>query len=194
MAIEIRRVGPESLDEYGRIPILFRVESILQLEESDGGFDGLGLHEEPVAEPYIKDYGERDKGGAPDWAREFDVSHWYFLIAYDGEKAVGGVAVAHRSAELQLLGGRDDLAAVWDIRVDPDYSGQGIGTRLFSGAVEWARAQGYSQLVVETQNTNVPACRFYARQGCHLGSIQRHAYRNDPDCAHEAMLLWYLDL
>ena len=44
---------------------------------------------------------------------------------------------------------------------------------------------------VETQNVNVPACRFYARQGCVLGAINRFAY---PDLPDEVQLLWYKTL
>jgi len=42
--------------------------------------------------------------------------------------------------------------------------------------------------MVETQNVNVPACRFYARMGCVLGGIHRFAY---PELPGEARLLWY---
>ena len=57
-----------------------------------------------------------------------------------------------------------------------------------------SRKQGCKQLKIETQNTNVPACRFYASCGCRLGAIDRYGYAHDPRVAHEAMLLWYLDL
>ena len=59
---------------------------------------------------------------------------------------------------------------------------------------DWARKKGCRQLKIETQNVNVPACRFYARQGCELGAIHRYGYAGCPDVAHEAMLLWYLKL
>jgi ribosomal protein S18 acetylase RimI-like enzyme len=54
-------------------------------------------------------------------------------------------------------------------------------------------------MVAETQNTNVPACRFYRGQGFHLGAIHRYGYvgapsEGDPSVAAETMLLWYLDL
>jgi len=49
-------------------------------------------------------------------------------------------------------------------------------------------------LKVETQNINVPGCRFYAKQGCELGAIHRYGYAGCPDIAHEAMLFWYLEL
>ena len=42
--------------------------------------------------------------------------------------------------------------------------------------------------MVETQNVNVRACRFYARQGFALGAVNRDAY---PDLPDEVLLLWY---
>jgi hypothetical protein len=47
------------------------------------------------------------------------------------------------------------------------------------------------KLKVETQNINVPACRFYASQGCVLAAVNRMAYREPQD---EIQLLWYKDL
>jgi streptothricin acetyltransferase len=47
---------------------------------------------------------------------------------------------------------------------------------------------------IETQNVNVPACRFYQRMGAYLGEIHRHGYAAIPAVAHEVMLNWYLDL
>ena len=44
---------------------------------------------------------------------------------------------------------------------------------------------------IETQNINVPACRFYARQGCRLSAIVSHAYAEFPD---EIQLIWRLAL
>jgi len=47
------------------------------------------------------------------------------------------------------------------------------------------------QLKIETQNTNVQACRFYERQRCRLHAIHRAAY---PELPEEIQLLWYKDL
>jgi hypothetical protein len=51
--------------------------------------------------------------------------------------------------------------------------------------------RGCRRLKVETQNTNVPACRLYASQGCTLGAIHRFAY---PELPEEIQLLWYKDV
>jgi len=43
----------------------------------------------------------------------------------------------------------------------------------------------------ETQNINVPACRFYAKHGFTLGVVNRFAYQEFPD---EVELVWYRKL
>ncbi|KKL96280.1 hypothetical protein LCGC14_1846060 [marine sediment metagenome] len=194
MAIEIREVGSDSLDQYGQIPMRHRVESIFRVDEIDGGFGGLSLTETPFDQPYVKDHDGDPEENVSSWTGRFDVSNWLFLMAFDGDKAVGGATLAFRSPKVNMLQGRNDLAVLWDIRVHPDYKRQGLGSRLIDRAVEWARKQGCKQLKIETQNNNVPACRFYAARGCHLGAIDRYGYAHDPRFAHEAMLIWYLDL
>ena len=191
MAIEIREVGGKDLEQYGEIPIRFRVDSILRVDEAGGGLDGLALTEETVEKPYVKDYDEDDP---PARWRKFDMSEWLFLMAFDGDLPAGGAIVALRSPNVHMLEGRTDLAVLWDIRVHPEYRRRGIGASLLRRAAEWARSKDCKQLKIETQNVNVRACRFYAAQGCHLGSINRYGYSGDPAVAQETMLLWYLDL
>jgi GNAT superfamily N-acetyltransferase len=135
--------------------------------------------------------------GPERWLRQFDVSNWGFLVVFDGDKPLAGATIAYNTDNVHMLEGRSDLAVLWDIRVHPDYAGQGIGSMLFNHAVEWARRKGCTQLKIETQNVNVPACRFYTKQGCHLGQIHRYAYRAPwahPRVRNEVMLIWYLDL
>jgi ribosomal protein S18 acetylase RimI-like enzyme len=193
MGVQISEVGADRLEQYGKIPIRFQVESVLRVELMDGGLGGIRLVADKLDEPYVKDYdavmGERPVR----WTEQFDVSTWGFFLGYDAEVPVGGTVVAYRTEGVNMLEGRDDLAVLWDIRVHPERRREGVGTKLFRHAVAWAEARGCAQLKIETQNVNVPACTFYARQGCHLGAIQRHAYR-EPQCAHESMLLWYKDL
>lgn len=192
--LEIREIGVEGLSEYAQIPIAFEVRSILKVVLIEGGLGGIRLREEAVAEPYLKDYDDAEEGFPEDWLRQFDVSNWGILIATEDGDCMGGAVVAHNTAGVNMLEGRSDLAALWDIRVRPEARRQGVGTQLFHHAVGWARERGCRQLKVETQNVNVPACRFYARQGCELGMIHRFGYAGHPKVGHEVMLLWYLDL
>ncbi len=97
--------------------------------------------------------------------------------------------MAFNTSGVYMLEGRHDLSVLWDIRVQPELRGRGIGHALFMQAAEWSRARGCTQMKIETQNVNVPACRFYARMGCELGAINRYAYAGQPHVAHEVMLL-----
>jgi GNAT superfamily N-acetyltransferase len=179
------------LPQYGSVPIAFRVESRLRVELIHGGLGGLMLVEEPVA-PYVKDYDAIEDEGPSRWPARWDVRNWGILSAFDGTRRVGGAAVAWNTEGVDLLEGRDDVAVLWDLRVHPEYRGRGVGHRLFTRAETWARERRCRRFKVETQNINVPACRFYARQGCVLGTIDRYAYAADaPD---EVQLLWYKDL
>jgi GNAT superfamily N-acetyltransferase len=192
--LEIREVGIEGLSEYALIPIAFEVRTVLYAVPVEGGLSGIRLREETVAEPYVKDYDDCEEGFPEDWPRQFDVSNWGILLAWEDGCCVGGAAVAHNTAGVNMLEGRSDLAVLWDIRVRPEARHRGIGAQLFRHAAGWARERGCRQLKAETQNVNVPACRFYARQGCELGAIHRFGYAGHPRVGHEVMLLWYLEL
>jgi GNAT superfamily N-acetyltransferase len=179
------------LAEYGRLPISFRVERIFEVTAIDSGLGGLTLTERGVELPYVKDY-DAIAGTAPAcWAACWDLSHWGVLSTLVGACLVGGAVLAFDTAGVEMLEGRKDLAVLWDLRVQPNHRHKGVGRSLFRAAEEWARARGCRQLKAETQNINVPACRFYAGQGCVLKAINQRAYRDFPD---ETQLLWYRDL
>jgi GNAT superfamily N-acetyltransferase len=190
--IEVEEIGEAQFSLYDAIPSRFTVLSRYRVDPIGGGLDGFRLREEHVAEPFVKDYGN---DGPTHWAELFDLAGWGIFLALEGVRPVGGAAVATSGPVYPMdRFQREDLAVLWDIRVHPDCRRRGIGTRLFHYAANWARGQGYGQLGVETQSVNVPACRFYAGQGCTLGAIHRFGYAGRPDLDDEAMLLWYADL
>jgi len=191
MGIEIRLMGTEAVEELERVPIRFRVDSVLLVEEVDRGLGGLRLREEPLDEPYVKDYDILDPPER--WAEAYDTGNWAFFVAYDAHRPVGAAIVVPNAAEFATLDRRTSVAVLFDIRVHPDRRREGIGGMLLERAADWAREQGCVQLQIETQNINARACRFYAACGCRLGAIARHAY-GEPELAEEVMLLWYLDL
>jgi GNAT superfamily N-acetyltransferase len=188
--IEIRIGSPDDLPAYAQVPIAFQVKSRLRVESVNGGLGGLVLMEEPVA-PYTKDYDALHGEGPTRWDEQWDLSNWGLLGTFRDDHRIGGAAVAWNTPGVDMLCDRSDLAVLWDLRVHSDHRGQGVGGELFRAAAAWARERGCRELCVETQNINVPACRFYARQGCTLGAINRYAYPELPD---EVQLLWYLAL
>lgn len=188
MGIDVCEEPIAALTGLARIPIVFEVERVIDVAERS---DGFVLTERPLTTPYVKDYDGIDGNAPKNWPRLFDVSTWGLMSARIGGRHVGGVVIAFNTTGLSMLEDRCDLGVLWDIRVAPDCRGQGVGSALFRAAETWASTRGCRQLKIETQNINVPACRFYIRQGCVLRGVNRFAYRDFPD---EVQLLWYKDL
>lgn len=188
MRVEVSEEPMSTLAEYAAVPIAFEVASVFDIEDSGGG--GYSLAERALVTPYVKDYDAHGEEPAR-WPALFDVSNWVLLVARAEGRRVGGAALAFDTPGLDMLEGRRDLAVLWDIRVSPEARGLGVGSALFSAAEAWAKARGCRMLKVETQNVNVPACRFYMRQGCVLGAVDRFAY---PGLPGETRLLWYKEL
>ncbi|MCB1230114.1 MAG: GNAT family N-acetyltransferase [Verrucomicrobiae bacterium] len=178
-------------EEYGKVPISYRVAGIFEVVCQNTNRGGVSLEERAIQVPYTKDYDALAGEGPSRWARNWNVSNWGVISAFDGPRRIGGCVLAWRTEGLELLEGREDFVVLWDIRVHPDERGRGIGSALFSAAVAWARDRRCRLLRVETQNTNVPACRFYAAQGCVLLHVHRFAY---PDLPDEVQLIWELPL
>jgi GNAT superfamily N-acetyltransferase len=192
VTIRYAAAGPEVMDAYASVSIAFRVRSILEVTPGDGG--GFDLRETPVATPYTKDYDALAGGTAPGrWAEEFDLDAWGLFVASDDARVVGGAAVAPSEAHLDVPG-RPRSAVLWDLRVAPGHRGRGVGSALFDLAARWARDAGAEHLAVETQDTNVRACRFYAARGCELFAVDRTAYAPSPEVEREVMLVWSLAL
>jgi GNAT superfamily N-acetyltransferase len=188
MPIETAAIPSPLLAEYAAIPIAFDVMSVLSVEKDGDGRFVLGEH--PVARPYVKDY-DAIGNGPRDWAGRFETSQWVLFLSRAEGHAVGGATVALGTPELEVLENRGDLAVLWDIRVAPTFRSRGIGRALVEAAETWALARRCSELMVETQNINVPACRFYEALGFQLRVVREHAYR---DCPGEAQLFWYKTL
>ena len=185
--IEIDHLPVEALVEYAQVPIAFEAAEVLDVSATA---DGITLTPRRLEKPYRKDYDAI--GDTPiQWAQRFDISKWALLVARVEGQVVGGAAVAHDDASVEMLEGRADLAVLWDIRVEPAFRGRGVGSALFTAAEAWAAARQCRELTVETQNTNAAACRFYARLGCALRVANRGVYSQLPD---EVQLMWYKDL
>lgn len=190
MSIEIIEESLAILSQYEKVPIAFRVETRFLVSPINNGLGGLTFTEETVS-PYVKDYDAFENERPSSWSKRFDVSRWGIFAALEDGQLIGGAAVAWNTPKVEMLEGRNDLACLWDLRVHPDYRNKGIGGELFSSVVNWAREKQCRLLKIETQNINVPACRFYERQGCELRGINRYAYGEVLD---EIQFLWYRDL
>jgi len=189
LPVRIEECGAESLTEYATIPMAYLVKSVFDIVETESG--KFELKERSLDAPFIKDYGSIPEQSPLQWSLDFDISNWGFFLARQNGHAVGGAAIAFNTPNVEMLEGRGDLADLWDIRVHPDAQGKGVGKALMAAAEKWARARECTELKIETQNINVPACRFYERMGYSLRTARSAAY---PDFPEEIQLLWYRDL
>ena len=191
MTIDVAEEPITDLLEYARTPIVFTVDRVLDVTARSDGPRGFMFSERRLEAPYAKDYDALDGEGPLLWPRRFDLANWALFTARLAGRRVGGAVVAFDTPGLTMFEGRRDLAVLWDVRVSPDARRKGVGSALFERVEAWAQRHGCRQLKIETQNTNVGACRFYERQGCQLRAVHRGAY---PELPEEIQLLWYKDL
>lgn len=103
------------------------------------------------------------------------ISDGFSLAAY-AEDAIVGVALATV---------QDWNRALWihEFHVLESHQGKGIGRDLMEALAEKARDAGLRIMFCETQNTNVPAIRFYRKLGFSLDALDLSLYSNEdyPD-------------
>lgn len=142
-------------------------------EVYDLGFEkGDWLLRARAVEPYLKRYiGDLE-----------DMAGAQYFAAREGDELVGMLA---------LSDAWNDLASLDQLLVARAWRGRGVASALLDFAKAWARQSGLAGVRLETQSTNVPACRLYQRHGFVLGGADRLVYRADPALAHEVALYWY---
>ncbi|MBD5554999.1 MAG: GNAT family N-acetyltransferase [Roseburia sp.] len=189
--IIVEEVDKSFFELYDKVSMNVDVHSEYKVKRIDNGLGGLVLEEIPV-NPYIKDLSVYER--AMDYEKEFDITNWRFYMAFDGEKPIGAMTVVGRTEGLNMLSGRNDACVLWDIRVADAYKHNGIGQKLLDIGIAGAKNDGYSQMIIECQNNNVPACNFYKKQGAMLSKIDMYAYYLEADIRNEIQFVWYLDL
>jgi len=160
----------------------------LRLELRDGALhcDLESFETERLDEPYRKNYGDdADAEGLRD-----------YLHRARGNTAPDAAAFVARLDGRVI--GRMMMSRTWngyacldDIAIDRNARRRGAGAALMRAALDWARGHGYPGIMLETQDTNVLACRMYLRHGFVLGGCDRFHYANEPDLAQETALFWY---
>jgi GNAT superfamily N-acetyltransferase len=91
--------------------------------------------------------------GEADWRGRLDARAQFIAIA--GREAVGTAGGIETD-------GRAELISMW---VDPVARGSGVGSRLVSAVVEWARTRAHSSLWLWVVQGNQAAQRLYEGQG-----------------------------
>lgn len=187
MTLTIIEERPTGLAEYARVSIGFTVAERFDEQALAVLRDDASIRAVAVSPPYWKDYDSYPGGHPSEWPRQFDLLRWTILAAYDGARRRGGAVVIVDDPRIDLLRDCPSCALLWDIRVAPDARRQGVGSALLEAAEQRARERGARSLRVETQDVNVPACRFYYAHGFRLERTTPGAYAELPN---EVQLLW----
>ena len=189
--ITYKQVDETYFNLYDEVPMVVHVKTVLIPRHLDNGLGGI-IFDEVAVEPYIRNIAYQNASG---YKKDFDISNWAFFMAFDEDKPVGAVTAVSKTKDIGMLDKRDDLCVLWDIRIDDAYKGMGVGTKLFNMVKDWSRNNNLKQIKIECQTNNVPACKFYAKQGAVLRKYDEYTCLNFHDVReHEIEVIWYLDL
>jgi len=184
----IRPMTEADIPRLAEIRPGFTSATVLDVERTGAGIEaGWRLVERPLEQPFDKgrayDFDATEQRNILGRLRRGDGLH---LVAEQDRRLVGVLDMVPEEW--------NNTAWVWNLMLDCDARGRGLGRALFTRAAEWARHQGYRGLVFETQTNNVPACKFYAAMGCTLEGIRAAHYTNDDLARREVALFWFYPL
>ncbi|EJQ95503.1 hypothetical protein IGW_01733 [Bacillus cereus ISP3191] len=86
----------------------------------------------------------------------------------------------------------NNYAYIEDITVDKKYRTLGVGKRLIAQAKQWATEGNMPGIMLETQNNNVAACKFYEKCGFVIGGFDFLVYKGLKMTSDEVAIYWYL--
>lgn len=172
--IAIKPLGPLSAVELDELIAGYTSDAKYRvtMTQGDGQFSfTLALAHLPT--PFVKRYEPVDATTLAHY--QSLPAQGYSFGAYDGERCVG-IALAEAFAWNNSLW-------VHELHVGETHRGRGIGQQLVAALTQAGRNASLRTIVCETQNTNVPAIRFYQRAGFQLEGVDLSYYSNDdfPD-------------
>ncbi|MFS0838857.1 GNAT family N-acetyltransferase [Paenibacillus sp. 1P03SA] len=181
--MDIRICALTADDKLGTMEVdgSFIVDSELALTMENGRI-GYTVAEVPR---YTKRYpGEPDETGEDGgYASYIGNPDKVMYLAWAEDRIVG---------QIMLMKNWNAYAYVEDIKVAPAYRKFGIGRKLIDEAKDWAKSGGMPGIMLETQNNNVRACKFYESCGFVLGGFDSCLYKGLDKQSQEVALYWYL--
>jgi len=106
-----------------------------------------------------------------------------FVGAYEDGKCIGLAILKHYFLKYLYL---------YDLKVNSDYRGKGVGKKLIEKAKELATANGYRGVYTIGQDNNLAACRFYIKAGFVIGGLDTNVYKGTSQ-EGKADIIFYLD-
>ena len=172
--IEIRPLAQLNSDDLHRLVTGYASDAKYRVSKIEAdGQSILTLELVPLPQPHIRHYDHLD---AETLAHYRQVTQFGLSFgAYDVGYCVGIALAESRQWNKSMW--------VWEFHVAEAYRRQGIGRQLMEALAQKGHAAGLRTIVCETQNTNVPAIRFYRSVGSNMEGVDLSYYSNDdfPD-------------
>ncbi len=166
--IEIRPLVKLDLTRLHEIGAGYTSSAVYQVDKSENDTQTtISLHLQELENPYKKHW---LPDGVMDARYAKVIGQRFSLGAYDGNGMVG-IAIAEKQVWNRTLW-------IWEFHIDSAYQKRGIGRQLMDQMAQDGRAAGCRVMVCETQNTNVPAIRFYRAVGFEVGAVDLSYYSN----------------
>lgn len=171
MEITIREMNRDNLQDVNKCDGTFTVDSKLVLHAADGVISYSVASVEPYQKRYV--FEEKDY---PSYIANPDKTIYFAYI--DGQ-----------------LAGQIDISKHWnayawidDFFVDVHFRRQGVGQAMMQKAVDWAKVRNLPGMMLETQDVNVQACRFYENFGFRLYGFDTYLYKGWNPASNEIAL------
>lgn len=104
------------------------------------------------------------------------------FLCYSDEECIG---------QIRLRKNWNKYCYIEDIAVSSEFRGIGIGKSLLQTAISWAKSGELCGIMLETQDLNISACRFYKKCGFKIGGVDTMLYGNFEN-SHEKAIFWYM--
>ena len=106
-----------------------------------------------------------------------------FIGAYCGEKCIGLAIMQQAFLKYMYL---------YDLKVNQEYRGKGVGKQLIEEAKKVALDNGYRGIYLQGQDNNLGACLFYLKCGFRIGGLDTEVYKGTTQ-EGKADIIFYLD-
>ncbi len=106
-----------------------------------------------------------------------------FIGAYEGKACIALAVIQDNWNKYMYL---------YDLKVNSQYRGKGIASRLMDKAAETAREKGYMGIYTIGQDNNLIACSFYLKYGFKIGGFDNRIY-NGTKQQGKADIIFYYD-
>jgi ribosomal protein S18 acetylase RimI-like enzyme len=167
--IEIRPLAGFNSDRFRELGSGYTSTSRYQVTKRENDKQAtISLNLVELETPYVKKW---ESTSEQEIAYSRIVEKGLSLGVYDEDRLVG-IAIAEKQEWNQTLW-------IWEFHIDIEYRKRGLGRQLMNRLETVGKENGCRVIVCETQNTNVPAIRFYRKVGFEVGAIDLSYYTNN---------------